>query len=80
MGVVLFTNCRVFGIKTNCGCCCVKFIAVPSFVYQFELVSYINIHVPLFFDVVYTQIPLLSQHVHVVYFIRLYPCTMCGVC
>ena len=33
-----------------------KFIAVPSFACQFELVSYINIHIPLFFDVVYTKV------------------------
>ena len=45
VGVVLFTNCRVFGLKQIVG----MFIAVPSFVCQFS-----ELHTcALFFDVVY---------------------------
>ena len=56
-----------------------KFIAVPSLWVNFvhELVGYINMHIPLFIDVVYTQV----HCCHNMLFISLdYLCTMCGVC
>ena len=82
------TDCLQTNFGGDCGvlwsknklweCCCVKFVAVPRFVCPFcyELVSYINMHTLLFFDVVYSQV----HCCHNMLFISLslyIPCVVC---
>ena len=74
LALVLFTNCRVFGIKQTVGMLCE---AVPSFMYRNELVSYISIHVPLFYDVVYTQIHCCHNMLFISLDSILVPCVVC---